>query len=169
MNDAATETASATETPAEPARASQILVVNGDARHVLAFLLAGNSHATFVSRKTGTRFTYRLRAPKEGSKDVRFVAVLTGPDDYRFVGTVFLRDRQGADQAPRFVYSPRSSIGATAPSVKAFEWVWRRLAGGQATAGVEIWHEGRCGKCGRRLTDPESISTGLGPVCAGGR
>jgi hypothetical protein len=30
---------------------------------------------------------------------------------------------------------------------------------------MELWHEGRCGKCGRALTVPESIESGLGPVC----
>lgn len=28
-------------------------------------------------------------------------------------------------------------------------------------------HTGVCGKCGRTLTDPESIDAGIGPVCAG--
>jgi hypothetical protein len=32
---------------------------------------------------------------------------------------------------------------------------------------VEIWHEGRCCRCGRRLTVPESIYAGIGPDCAG--
>jgi hypothetical protein len=32
---------------------------------------------------------------------------------------------------------------------------------------LAVYHEGRCGACGRRLTTPESISSGLGPVCAG--
>lgn len=32
-------------------------------------------------------------------------------------------------------------------------------------AGFDVHHEGRCGRCGRRLTVPSSIETGLGPVC----
>lgn len=31
---------------------------------------------------------------------------------------------------------------------------------------VEVWHEGSCGRCGRKLTVPSSIETGLGPECA---
>lgn len=30
---------------------------------------------------------------------------------------------------------------------------------------VEIWHEGKCGRCGRQLTVPESIESGFGPEC----
>jgi hypothetical protein len=29
-----------------------------------------------------------------------------------------------------------------------------------------VWHEGRCGRCGRKLTVPESIESGFGPECA---
>jgi rRNA maturation endonuclease Nob1 len=32
---------------------------------------------------------------------------------------------------------------------------------------MDVYHLGRCGKCGKALTEPESISTGLGPICGG--
>jgi len=32
-------------------------------------------------------------------------------------------------------------------------------------AGFHVHHEGRCGRCGRKLTVPSSVETGLGPVC----
>ena len=34
-------------------------------------------------------------------------------------------------------------------------------------AGFDVHHEGKCGKCGRPLTVPESVKTGLGPICSG--
>ena len=33
--------------------------------------------------------------------------------------------------------------------------------------GLEVWHEGRCGKCGRKLIVPESIARGIGPEKGG--
>jgi hypothetical protein len=30
---------------------------------------------------------------------------------------------------------------------------------------LEIWHEGSCLRCGRKLTVPESIESGYGPEC----
>lgn len=33
--------------------------------------------------------------------------------------------------------------------------------------GLEVWHAGRCAKCRRELTHPDSIARGLGPICAG--
>lgn len=36
-----------------------------------------------------------------------------------------------------------------------------------AAKGVEYLVEARCRRCGRPLTHPESVATGLGPICAG--
>ena len=31
---------------------------------------------------------------------------------------------------------------------------------------VKVFHSGKCGKCGKKLTTPESIKSGLGPYCS---
>lgn len=133
------------------------------------FALAGNARFTIVSVATGTRFTYRVAVSKklkEGADAPTgpwWVEVLTGPDnaaDYGYFGTIF--------PDGRYVYNARKAvIGSTAPSVRAFEWFWRQIQAKTLPTTVEVWHEGRCGRCGRDLTVPESIATGLGPVCAG--
>ena len=124
------------------------------------FILAGNATVTIVSVKTGARFTYKIRQPKDDSP--HFIKVLTGADnesDYQFLGTVFDGDN--------YRHGRRSAIGEDAPSARAWAWFWDRLTRGLDLDAVEVWHEGRCGRCGRKLTVPESIATGLGPVCAG--
>lgn len=123
----------------------------------IAYLTAGNAIATIVSGETGRRFTYQLRRSTDGA--VCFVAVLTGENnasDYEFVGVV---------RGSEFRHSLKSRISSDATSVKAFAWVWRMLHSGEAIRSVEIWHNGHCARCGRLLTDPTSIETGLGPVC----
>ena len=132
-----------------------------DASAALRFMFAGKAHVTLVSRKTGTRFTYRVSA-KKGSDSLHFVSLLTGREntrDYEFFGTVF--DRQ------TFRHSARSSLGQHLPSTKAFGWTVAALQAGRVPETVEVWHEGRCGRCGRLLTVPSSIATGFGPECAG--
>lgn len=131
------------------------------AMQAVRFMFAGNARLTFVSQKTGTRFTYRIRVKESNGSAVYFVSVLTGSSnesDYTFIGTIF--DRK------TFVHSRRSSIGATAPSVVAFSWAFRFLGAGLMPAGCTLHHEGRCGKCAKPLTVPESIESGLGPICA---
>jgi hypothetical protein len=134
-----------------------------DSSKVPAFVLAGNATFTLVSKTTGARFTFRVRASKDEDDSRFFVSVLTGPDngtDYQFLGTVF--DRK------RFAHGRKSRISPDAPSALAFRWFWAALSNrGVAPATCEVWHLGSCGKCGRALTVPESISSGLGPICAG--
>jgi hypothetical protein len=121
------------------------------------FVLAGNSRFTIVSTKTGARFTFRVR--KADGKPA-FVAVLTGScneSDYEFLGTIF-------DERV-YAHGRKSRIASTAPSAVAFTWFVSRLFQGRLPEGVEFWHEGRCGRCARPLTDPISIASGFGPEC----
>jgi hypothetical protein len=131
------------------------------------FALAGNARLTLVSAKTGTRFTFRVQQGKQdapqGAPQPHFVSLLSGSDndsDYTFLGTIFA--------GGNYRHGRKSRVAADAPSAKGFAWAWGFLARGELPPGCEVWHEGRCGRCGRALTVPESIVTGLGPVCADG-
>lgn len=124
------------------------------------YMLGGNATVTLVSKRTGDRYTYRINKSKDepGRSPVFFVSVLTGPDntsDFDFLGTIF-------PQNGKFKVSPKSRIAPTAPSAEAFKWTWANLDSDK----VEVWHEGACSRCGRPLTDPESIRRGIGPTCA---
>lgn len=125
------------------------------------FILAGNATFTIVSAKTGTRFTYKVRAKEvEGGRTLHFVSVLTGADnenDFTFLGTVF--------DGTTFRHSPKSRIGQDAPSAKAFAWAFGRILTDALGEAASVHHEGRCGRCGRKLTVPRSIELGLGPEC----
>lgn len=67
----------------------------------------------------------------------------------------------------RFKHGVKSRISESAPSVKALAWLVKGLAeGADLTKAVELRHEGRCGRCGRKLTTPASVDTGFGPHCA---
>lgn len=132
--------------------------------HVAQFVLAGNARFTIVSRRTGARFTYRIRAKKDADSPTFFVAVLTGPDneaDYEFLGTLF---GEGGERG--FFHGKKSRIARGAPSAKAFAWFWHRIAKRLDLEQCEVWHLSHCGRCGRDLTTPESIALGIGPDCA---
>jgi hypothetical protein len=136
----------------------------------LGFILAGNATFTLVSSKTGKRFTFKvqeadgpdyLQKKALGADSVHFVKVLNGPDneaDYGFLGTIFA--------GRLYRHGRKSRIAESAPSATAFTWTFAHLLAGDL-AGVEIYHEGRCGRCGRKLTVPESVTSGYGPECAG--
>lgn len=124
-----------------------------------AFMFAGNATFTVRSEKTGTRFTFKVRQPKPDSP--HFVSVLTGTDnegDFSFLGSVFNYEN--------YCHGKRSPISPESLSAKAAQWVVSRVIRGEDLKGCEVWHAGKCGRCGRKLTVPESIETGLGPECA---
>lgn len=146
-----------TETPESAPRAELL-----DPAVTVRFMLAGDAYVTFQSRRTSTRFTYHVkladRRPGDDREPPHFVYVLTGPDHYEYLGCIF--------EGTKFRRTSRSRIREEAQSSVAFAWVWRTLTGGKMHPELAVWHEGRCGVCSRRLTDPTSISSGIGPTCA---
>lgn len=130
---------------------------------IRAYLKAGKAVFTLVSLKTGTRFTFKVRAAKADGRDpIWFVSVLTGSNneaDYTYLGTINAKGY--------YTRGARSTISAEAPSAKAFAWAFEYLVADKVPPQSEFWHSGSCAKCGRKLTDPQSLAIGLGPKCAG--
>jgi len=121
------------------------------------FTLAGKSIFTVVSSATGNRFTFKVsKGKKEGAP--HFVSVLTGTDnenDYTFLGSIF--------SETEYRHGFRSTITPEAPSAKAFGWLWSKID--NLPESVEFLHAGKCCRCARTLTTPESIALGIGPEC----
>jgi hypothetical protein len=137
------------------------------AQTAFKYMTAGNATVTLKSKATGTRFTYRIRQKREEDGQIgprgliSFVSLMTGSDnesDFQYLGHFW---------STQMVYwhGKKSKIGKDAPGAKAFDWVWRQLSNNVLPPQLEVWHEGRCGRCGRKLTVPESIASGFGPEC----
>ena len=130
----------------------------------LSYMLAGNATVTFRGRTD--RFTFKITAPRDKetqkvdrNSDFRFVALMNGPDNessFQYLGYI----RRGV-----YFHGKRSKIGRDAKSAKAFTWTYGKLLRGKFPAGLEVWHEGHCGRCGRKLTVPSSVASGFGPEC----
>jgi hypothetical protein len=120
----------------------------------IKFIFAGNSLVTFLNTKSNNRFTYNVKLSKDGS--VYFVSVLTMPEHYEFIGII---------SGDYYRHGNKSKITKEAQSVKVFEYIVQKLKSNTLPDFIEIWHEGKCGKCGRTLTVPNSIENGIGPEC----
>ncbi len=128
-----------------------------DVSDVKRFVFAGNARFTIRSTKTGTRFTYHVRQSDDGR--VFFVSLRSGSDMWTYMGVI--RD-------DHFSATAKSAVTPTAESWKAFDWFYHQITrNDRLPSAMEFFHEGQCGRCGRPLTVPESILSGLGPVCAG--
>jgi hypothetical protein len=129
-----------------------------------AYALAGNATITLQSLKTGVHFTYKIRladeqrAPGRDPSPAWFVKILSAGSadegEFTYIGMI----KNG-----RFGLTRASRVTADSPCVKAFTYFMHALAMPEQ---LTVRHEGRCGRCGRTLTVPESIDAGIGPECA---
>lgn len=136
-------------------------------RNIEAFVLAGNATITLQSKLTGFRWTYRIKRPNDfnDGRPIWFVSVLKGSDnerDFGYIGQIKLIGgiyvyQRGQKCWPDFF---NASDG--------FLWFWKQTCfrvTDDPHPNVTVWHEGRCGRCGRKLTVPASIESGFGPEC----
>ena len=124
----------------------------------LKFMLAGNATFTLRSEKTGKRYTYKIQKAKNGG--VWFVKLLTGPDNqssYTYLGMI---------KNNRFSLTSKSRLTLDSAPVAGIEWFVRKNAQGTSASSVQMFHAGRCGRCNRVLTVPESLAAGIGPECS---
>jgi hypothetical protein len=158
------------------------------------YIFAGNATFTARSVQTQKRYTYKIVAIgralckikhyKKGTveynrcmsenADRYWVRLLVGPNNetsFIYIGTLDMQR-----PTPEKFYTTKGSFaGVTAaeqntlaPSTRALNFIVRWLSSQLfMTPNIEIWHSGRCGRCGKKLTVPESIQMGLGPDCAG--
>ena len=128
-----------------------------------AFLVAGDAIFT-VANPTDDRYTFRIRM-----KDAElfrpakhFLSLLTGPDntrDYTYMGVV-------EPETLTVRLTAKSRLTVDSAPVRVAQWALGRVASGRDfPAGYRLYHEGRCGHCGRVLSVPESIERGIGPDC----
>ena len=139
-----------------------------EAADVLTFLTGGNATLTLTSLKTGKHFTFKIQKPtvptenggkrRDHAAEVAFVKVLTGDpnnlEDWQFVGTLFLNNRG----VRRWGTDP-------SPSLRALGWAIDQLKSGAIHPDLQIQHAGSCCRCGKTLTHPDSIESGIGPEC----
>ena len=126
-----------------------------------SYVLAGNATVTLVSGDTMRRFTYKIKRHKD-HKELYFVNLLHGPDnekDYEYIGCYYSDSHVCY---PGKVYREREQYTWPA-SVRAIAFLFSRLY--TKPDNLHVYHEGKCGRCGKKLTTPESIMRGLGPEC----
>jgi hypothetical protein len=137
------------------------------------FITAGKSIFTvelpgdFQQGRSHYTYQVRLKKAKNNYPDTFFVSLLTGPDntsDYTYIG--ILNAQTGIVRT-----TPKSKFPPETFPVRLINRIFYRIWANETeiieSNGYDLHHEGRCGRCGRRLTVPESIETGLGPECAG--
>ena len=137
---------------------------------LLMHIVAGRSILTVESSTSKERFTFRFNRPEEQPGKTRpiWVNVLGGPDEraWSFIGTIWPAP-PGSSDSYSFRWSPKSKLKSGDYETRACNWIAERLPRriDELMEKATWWHEGRCGRCARRLTVPDSIELGFGPEC----
>jgi hypothetical protein len=111
---------------------------------------------TIKSLKTGKDYTYAISRSVFKGKWYTHVKVEKSYQEFIRLGTYF---NGKITQKGKLVDSP---------SAIAIAFVLHKVEEGKIAfldANVEVMHTGNCLRCGRTLTDAQSIERGLGPVC----
>lgn len=118
--------------------------------------LKSNKHMTFqvaqkVDKKPGTRKIIKRY-------DLFFVSCMTRGDNHTFtyMGTT-TRDTKLVK------LTRKSKFTIDDPAFRAINWALNN----PTHPDLRVFHDNSCGRCGLRLTVPESVKTGIGPICAG--
>lgn len=128
----------------------------------LQFMFAGNATFTFKSLLTDTHITYKCVQSLAVENRIA-VYYLNGPDNYtNYHKLCYILVENGI---PKLIELFNGQFNNKTKTLKSFEFVFRNLCIGILMNNLEIWHEGKCCCCGRKLTVPSSIENGIGPEC----
>jgi hypothetical protein len=120
-----------------------------------------NGTFTITSVKSGDHRTFRVKTQKPQANfapGARVISLLTGPcneSDYQGFG---------------FVHSDGSISlwrNKQTPTFQAYRKMLENMAQHIEAGNIDVQAATKCRVCNRKLTDPVSIETGIGPVCAG--
>lgn len=129
------------------------------------FFLGGKATFTVHNTQSGEHRTYKIRRPEPTAQypnPAWFLKQMTGTDNeshYSYIGMINPTD--GTVKLTK-----ASKFAEDSNTVKAARWVVSRvMLGTQIPDQIDIRHAGKCGRCGRTLTTPESLDRGIGPEC----
>lgn len=138
---------------------------NIELNNALPYILAGNSEFILHSTKTNQDFYYKMKKKEKlDNKDefIYFLNVKQGKD-WSYAGVVWYDNNVNQF---KFSKGVKGNIEGTDLNIRSLLFVINKLNNNELPQHCLVFHTGRCGVCGKKLTTPESILTGLGPSCA---
>jgi Family of unknown function (DUF6011) len=118
------------------------------------------SNFTIKSKNTGKEFTFKISRSQYNGVWYTHVSVEREYMNWMRVGTFKMINGKG-------VITNKGQVVET-PSSVSIRWVLTLVEKGMyeyVDERVEVYHTGHCIRCGRELTDTQSIQSGLGPIC----
>ncbi len=141
-----------------------------------AFVTAGKAYFTIEvpaafqqEHDTPAHWTFQIRHKEAKGQwaEIWFVSLLIGPDNWRnYQCFGMLNPETGTIRM-----TSKTTMTLNTWSVRilgrVLANVWADTTKRITDNGFDVHHMGKCGSCGRALTVPASIKSGIGPICAG--
>ena len=128
-----------------------------DIKQITKLIFAGNAIFTVKNTKTGNHFTFKVKKPNKGPACVWHVSVLGPYQNWLYMFTI--RDNQCMFSSQ---YSRTTEHDIR---VQVFIWLMRTLNKQKLPDIIDLQFSDFCCRCGKRLTDINSIKRKLGPEC----
>ena len=130
----------------------------------LKFMIAGKCEFILYSTKTKDKFYYKLTKKESRNSENEFIYFLNTKVDgeYVYAGVMWFDEKQGEFM---FGQGAKGQVNGSHLNIRSLLFVMNKLSSESELKFCEVYHVGTCGRCGKKLTTPESILTGLGPEC----
>lgn len=131
--------------------------------NILDYILGGDScFCVKQSDETGTKECWYSVRQNQNSPRMYFVS-LVERNRNKYLGYFYSNDIGQLRNLTVKTKQPEAGAEYALPLIRVLNRL--KTHEGRLWGGVSIVSDGRCSKCGRRITDPESIRYGLGPKC----
>lgn len=119
-----------------------------------------------VQSPSGEHRTFKITKPKDDKP--RWVMLLTGPDNTRsYTSFALISD----DNKRILVFRKNRGTRGSPTNYEKYAYMLEVMLttdeNRYTEKGMTIKGSRKCARCGRKLTEPESLRAGIGPVCKG--
>lgn len=132
------------------------------AAQAISFIQGGRATFTIQSAETGAHFTFTAKRAK-GDDPKKPFFITHGGD---FLGTMW--EATDGTLIGKVIVGRKGAMDERSVQARrALNWtLGHTIANDAIPSNVTIQHEGKCCRCNRQLTHPESLASGIGPECA---
>lgn len=125
--------------------------------NLMLFMFAGNSIFTIVENNNN-HHSYKIYRKKtdDGSKIYHLYLKKANKGTYSGYFKI-------VDKKLTFKHSSKYGVAPDNEDIKILEFVIHNR--NNLPDNIKVYHSGRCGYCGRVLTDPKAMDRGFGPDC----
>lgn len=133
-------------------------------QYIRSFILGGKSEFVLLNTKTENHFTYKVEK-SENSMGKNVLASYYVRVQYEYGRMIYAGYLTvDAYNCIKYFQGTKGQFSETSQSIVVLLWFLQRQPI-DIPDNMQCMHLGKCGRCGRLLTEPESIRTGFGPTC----